>query len=293
MKRARNFAITWLMPLGTLLQFMLPRWLVTKIAIFIGGLACRLNPRKREKLIENYRHILGRQRSQAELTQIACQAFKNLALFYADLLRVPVMKKKIVLLGTFDPRNINRVLKQNRSAILVTAHIGNWDLAGVFLTALGYPLSAVVEPIPGGWTKTFDRYRRACAMETIPIPEHNRINRAIERGKIVALVADRDLTGHGILCPAFDAYRFFPKGPAVYALRHRIPVVIGYFIYQKRKNLPPYIGVIEPPIEFQPTANMDEDIHRLTSIIASKLNQIISSYPDQWLVFNADWKCGK
>lgn len=289
-KRQSNLSLTWLMPLGTLIQFIIPRWLAVRIALFIGNLALHFNPKKYQRLIENYRHILGTNAKSETLQRTACQAFKNLALFYCDLLRIPIIKKRTVLLGEFDRRNLDQLLKQNRGAILVTAHIGNWDLAGVFLTALGYPLTAVVEPIPGGWTKTFNRYRRICNMETIPIPEHRRITEALKKGRILALVADRDLTGHGILCPAFDAHRFYPKGPAVYSLRYQVPVVIGYFIRQEKKNHPPYLGVISPPLQFQPTGDMEEDIVRYTNLIAEKINQLISRYPDQWLVFNAEWQ---
>ncbi|MGB9741695.1 MAG: lysophospholipid acyltransferase family protein [bacterium] len=289
-KRSRNLAVSWLMPLGTLIQFMLPRWLVIRLARIIGSIAYRLSHHQRQRLIENYRHIFGPNTEPVLLDQTAYRAFQNLVLFYADLLRVPVLKKRTALLGELNLRHIEQVLKQNQGVILVTAHIGNWDLAGVFLGALGYRISAVVEPIPGGWTKTFNRYRRVCEMETIPIPEHHRIARALEKGRIVALVADRDLTGHGILCPAFDSRRSFPKGPAVYSIRHRVPIVVGYFVRQQKRNHPPYLGVIEPPIEFQPTDNMEADIINLTRIIAERLNYLIRCYPDQWLVFNAGWQ---
>lgn len=289
-KKKPNLALTWLMPLGTLIQFMLPRWVVIRIAALIGILANKLNHRQRERLIENYRHIWGQDTPKNVLNETARQAFKNLCVCYADLLRVPVMKKRTAFIGELDRKTIDRVLAQSRGVILVTGHIGNWDLAGVFLSALGYPISAVVEPIPRGWTKTFNRYRSACAMETIPIPERQRINRAIESKRVLALVADRDLTGRGILCPAFDAHRYFPKGPAAYSLRYDVPIVIGYFVRQQKKNGPPYIGVIEGPIEFQVTGDMDNDIKNLTALIASQLNELIRRYPDQWLVFNANWQ---
>ncbi|MEO0019476.1 MAG: lysophospholipid acyltransferase family protein [candidate division WOR-3 bacterium] len=283
-------ALTWLMPLGTLIQFMLPRWVVVRIATFIGVIVYQFNHRQRRRLMENYYHILGKNTPEEVIKKTARRAFKNLCVFYADLLRVPVMKKRTALIGEFDRRTIDRVMQEKRGVILVTGHLGNWDLAGVFLSALAYPISAVVEPIPRGWTKTFNRYRRACAMETIPIPERERIRRAIEKKRVLALVADRDLTGRGILCPAFDAHRSFPKGPAVYALRYNVPIVIGYFVRQQKKNRPPYLGVIEAPLEFHPTGDMDNDIKNLTLLIASRLNELIRRYPDQWLVFNANWQ---
>lgn len=289
-KKTSSTAIAWLMPLGTIVQFILPRFLAVKIALLAGRIAFRINSRQRLRLIENYRHIFGPEAPKKLLIQTARQAFENMAVFYADLLRVPVIKKRAAFIGELNRKEFDLVLSRGRGAILVTGHIGNWDLAGVFLTALGYPLSAVVEPVPGGWMKTFNRYRKALAMETIPIPERHRLISALEKHRVIALVADRDLTNRGVLCPAFDAYRSFPKGPAAYSLRYNIPIVIGYFIRQHKRNRPPYRGVISPPIEFNPTGEIDLDIVFLTQIIADKLNQIIKQYPDQWLVFNASWK---
>ncbi len=278
------------MPVGTLLQFLLPRFLVVPIASFLGTVSFLLNERQRSRLIENYRHILGAKTPDTVLRKTALQAFRNLAVFYADLLRIPVMKRRVARLGELNSKKLNAALARNKGVILVTAHIGNWDLAGVFLSALGYPLSAVVEPVPGDWMKTFNRYRSACAMETIPIPERHRIIQALQKGRVVALVADRDLTGRGILCPAFNAQRSFPRGPAAYSLRYNAPILVGYFVRQKKRNRPPYRGVIYGPINFEPSGEQEKDIVKLTNLVAKELNRIIAMYPDQWLVFKADWQ---
>jgi len=289
-RRERGLALTWLMPLCTLVQFMLPRRVVARIAELVGRALFRLNRRQRSRLIENYRHILGPEAGPEELKDRARRAMVNLVVGFADLLRVPVMKGRVAGIAEFDAEHIDRVVATSPGAVLVTPHLGNWDLAGVFMAARGYPISAVVEPIPRGWTTTFNRYRNATAMETIPIPDHRAIAQALERGRLLALVADRDLTGRGIPCPAFDTSRSYPKGPAAYALRYRVPVVVGYFVHQRRPGRPPYFGRIYPPLQFRPTGDMDADIAAFTRLIAVELNRLIARYPDQWLVFNAGWQ---
>lgn len=282
--------ITLLMPLGTILQFFVPRWLALLFAHLGGRIAYRFNPSRRKLLLENCRHILGPDIPRKLLERTARQTFINLAINYADLMRTPVLKKGVIKLVEFDPTYMNRTLAQKKGAILVTAHIGNWDLAGVFMAALGYPLSAVVEQIPRGWTKTFNRYRCATNMETIPISDLRAMTRAIHHRRILTLVADRDLTKHGILCPAFDARRSFPKGPAAYSLKYKIPLVIGYFVAQNKPGHPPYLSVIDPQLQFKPTGQLHADIASFTRLIASRLNEIIRSYPDQWFVFQTGWQ---
>lgn len=278
------------MPLGTLIQFLLPRWAIQPLAPLIGSLIHRINRRGRERLADNLRHILGKQLDDSELNARTRRAFTYLVANYLDLLRIPVTRYRTADIAELDSRAFDRTLAGGRGAIIVTAHIGNWDLAGAFLAARGYKVSAVVEPIPRGWTRTFDRYRRATRMETIPIHDHRAIARALERNRILALVADRDLTGRGIKCPSFDSQRSFPKGPAAYALKHAKPVVVGYFVFQRQAGRPPYFAAISLPLEYHPTGEMSRDVEAYTQIIAHELNQLIAKHPEQWLVFNAGWQ---
>jgi len=289
-KVKRRSHVTWLMPTVTCLQFFLPRWLVLPLARLGGRLSYRFSHKQRERVLKNLRHILGAEASERELERTARRTFERLVVGYADMLRAPVLKRRAATFGVLDLTNLDRALASGKGAILVTGHIGNWDLAGVFLSALGYPLSAVVEPIPAGWTKTFNRYRCLTEMEAIPIPERRAIASAIQRRRILTLVADRDLTGNGIVCPAFDAKRAFPKGPAAYALKYKLPVVIGYFVFADQKGKPPYYAQIDPAIDFKPSGNMTKDISDFTHIIADSLNEVIGRYPDQWLAFRADWQ---
>lgn len=278
------------MPMGTLVQFMLPRWVVKPIASFAGLLAWRFNHRQRRRLEQNLRHILGASTPETTIRASCRRTFQNLVMNYLDLLRGPVLRRRLTTLCEFDPTVLDSVMSQGRGLMLVTGHIGNWDFAGAFLAALGYPISAVVEPIPGGWTKTFNRYRSVTSLETIPIPDRRAIARALQNRRLLALVSDRDLTGRGLLLPAFDATRSYPKGPAAYALRFGTPIVIGYLLFQDKPGHPPYYACIEPPLQFVPTGNNEADVERLTAVLAERLNRVIARYPEQWLVFNAGWQ---
>jgi lauroyl/myristoyl acyltransferase len=278
------------MPLGTLVQFMLPRWVVARVAPLAGHIAYALNRKQRGRLLANARHVLGPSAPEAELARMARRAMVNVVMNYLDLLRVPVLRRQVGRIGEFDPVHLDAVMARGRGTILVTPHLGNWDLAGTFLAARGYPISAVVEPIPRGWTTTFNRYRSATSLETIPIPDRRGLARAMQKGRLIALVADRDLTGRGVVCTAFDARRAYPKGPAAYALKYGLPVVLGYLVFQNRPGRPPYFACVEPPLDFQPSGDMDADVVRYTHLIAATLNRVIGQYPDQWLVFNAGWQ---
>jgi len=287
---ARRSPVTWLMPLGTIAQFMLPRWIVKHIARFAGRLAYRLNRKQRERLHVNYRHILGPNATERDVGRMAERAFVRVVTNYLDLLRIPVLKKRVLTLIGGDDSPLAQTMELGRGAIVVTAHIGNWDLAGAGLGALGYPVSAVVEPVPAGWSATFNRYRGATGLHTIPIPDRHAIHRALKDKRVLALVADRDFTGRGLACPSFDALRTFPRGPAAHSLKTGAPIVMGYVLFDDTPGRPPYRIHVEPPFDLEPTGNLDADIASLTRKIAERINAAIARFPDQWLVFRADWR---
>lgn len=287
--RERQAAVTWLMPLGTLVQFMLPRWVIVRVARVAGSLVYHLNARGRESLMNNCRHILGADATEPEIRATTRRLCFHYVLNILDLLRVPVLKRRVAALVEFDSREVDRMLAEGRGIVVVTGHIGNHDLAGVFMAARGYPMSAVVEPVPGGWAKTFNRYRGATAMETIPVSDRRAMARALLRRRMLALVSDRDITGNGMLCPAFDSYRYYPKGAAAYALRLQIPILVAAFLFQHIPGRRPY-HLYYRRIYFTPTGDMNADVSTFTGEIADALNNIIREHPDQWLVFNGAWQ---
>jgi len=287
--KERRAAITWLMPLGTIVQFMLPRWVVVRIARPAGVLAFHLNRKGRERLMENCRHILGHGTPESEIRATARRLFICYVQNVLDVMRVPVMKRRVKALVEFDPSLADRLMAGGRGLMVVTGHIGNYDLAGVYMAASGYPISAVIEPVPGGWAKTYDRYRGATAMETIPIPDRRAMVRAMHHHRMLALVSDRDLTGNGILCPAFDSYRYYPRGAAAYSLRFSAPLIVAGLVFQHEPGRRPY-RMIYKSVEFTPTGDTNADVTAFTRLIAAELNDLIRRFPDQWLVFNAGWQ---
>ncbi len=288
-RKERRAAVTWLMPLGTLVQFMLPRWAVVRIARVAGQIAYLLNRRGRSAFIENCRHVLAPGTPESEIEATARRLFFHYIMNIMDLLRVPVMKSRVTSLVEFDSAPADRLAAMNRGVVVVTGHIGNYDLAGVFMSASGYPISAVVEPVPRGWADTYNRYRSATALQTIPIPDRRAMIRALQQHRLLALVSDRDLTGNGILCPAFDSCRYYPKGAAAYALRFSAPLIVAGMVFQHEPGRRPY-RMVYKQLDFTQTGNMDADVAAFTRLIAAELNELIRLFPDQWLVFRGAWQ---
>lgn len=279
-----------LMSIATLLQFIFPRWFSIQIAKILGIISFYILKKRRARIYKNLNHILDLSDDSEKLKFYAQRTFINYSICLADLLRAPLLtKEQLLSMVQFDSENLDRVILEEKGLVLCTAHIGNWDLAGIFMSKLGYELSAVVEPIPQGFTEAMNRYRGLGGMELIPFTDKNNMDEALEQRRILVLLADRDLTNRGFELPAFNAKRSFPKGPAAFAIKFQVPIILGYLLLNPKYGRP-YLGVIEPKINFVETGNFKQDVYNLTLIIAQRINQLIAKYPDQWFVFKADWR---
>jgi Kdo2-lipid IVA lauroyltransferase/acyltransferase len=283
----------YLMPLGSMLQTLLPRWLALRIAWLLAALAFPFLKTQRRVLVDNARRILGRELSPGEGDAYARRVLKNYATCTADLLRAPQMTRRrtldrIVPHGSFrEP--LDRLLGGGRPGILVTGHVGNWDLAGVLIAYCGYPIVAVFERISQGMSDAFNRFRGTSGMELVAMGDREAMDRAIASGKLFVLVADRDLKGNGVELPWFSGRRKFPRGAAAFALRFNVPIVIGYMVLEPGDAGQRYRAQVEPPIEFQPSGDFTADVDALTARVTEELESVVARHPDQWFVFQPRW----
>ena len=135
--RERQAAVTWLMPLGTLIQYMLPRWAVVPVAEIAGAIMHRFFHKGRARFEENLRHVLGPDAPEREIHAGSRRLCVHYVLNILDLLRIPVLKRRLTTLVEFDRRVADRFMADGRGLVIVTAHLGNYDLAGAFLAEIG------------------------------------------------------------------------------------------------------------------------------------------------------------
>ncbi|GIV00269.1 MAG: hypothetical protein KatS3mg014_1884 [Actinomycetota bacterium] len=113
--------------------------------------------------------------------------------------------------------HLRAALELGRGVVAVIPHTGNWDVAGRWLSISGYQVVAVAEVLrPRRLTDLFIRHREALGMRILPLERGSGLGRRLAallaENRIVALVADRDLTGRGIEVEMFGAPRRLPTG---------------------------------------------------------------------------------
>ncbi|MFL5565231.1 MAG: lysophospholipid acyltransferase family protein [Gemmatimonadaceae bacterium] len=184
---------------------------------------------------------------------------------------------------------VDDVMAKGKGAVMVTGHIGNWELAGAYVAARGIPLDAIVR---GMANPLFDAYinhtREAMGMTVVHDSDAvKRTPRSLRAGRAVAFVADQGVMGlASTFVPFFGRPAKTPRGAAVFALRFGVPVI---FVVALRKPDGRYRIVVER-IEATRTGNMDRDVDAVVARFTERLEHWVRVVPAQYFWQHRRWR---
>lgn len=187
--------------------------------------------------------------------------------------------------------NFEALCRQKQGVILLTAHLGNWELGSVFLKGTGHPIAAVaLEHTNSKMQKLFSRQRLRCGIQTIP-PGAQAVGaclRWLRAGYWLGLLADRDFTGTGLRCSWGKAAIQISRGAALLSLRAQSPIAPVFLIRKAVGKFTLHVeSLIHPPSDRMKTASIDSLIHEYSDV----LYRYVRRFPDQWLVFDSAFTC--
>jgi KDO2-lipid IV(A) lauroyltransferase len=176
--------------------------------------------------------------------------------------------------------------------VLALPHCANWDLAGSWLTARGMPFTTAAERLrPAALYDAFVSYRTRLGMEVLALDPGNGISvfgtlsGRLREGKVVCLVADRDLTSSGLEVDFFGAPARMPAGPAALSVgtgAALLPVTLWYEDRTMRLRIHPRIP--------QPTVgSRSERIAAMTQELAGVFQESITAHPADWHMLQRIW----
>lgn len=182
--------------------------------------------------------------------------------------------------------HLQRAHEAGEGVVVVLAHVGNWEAAALIAVDLQMPLVAVAESLANPYiTQWFTRQRQMFNIEIVLTGEgqvRKRLVAALEQGKAIALLADRDLTGRGVKVEFFGETTTIPAGPVSLARRSGAPILtVG--VYFKPDG--GHHAIIYPPLPADP----DDDPSVVSQEIARRLEEIIGHDPSQWHLVQPNW----
>lgn len=273
-------AATWL------LRFV-PRGVAVAVAGVVGDL-CWLTMRARRRVIADNLARTAANRTARERRRLGRATFRHIASSTVDFLRLPLMSRQALIdLIEFQGReHLDAALAHGKGAIIVSGHIGGWELSGPLVAAHGYGIHGYVEDtgVDPEVLRAYARYRGAMGLSALPVTRGARVGyHVLERGEILGMLADRVIVGRGLPVTIGRGSREIPIGPAALARWSGAPILFGHMILTPNGERP-YRAVLEPIAQ-----SPSDDDEAVTRSMARRLSHVIEEYPDQWFVFQPQW----
>jgi lauroyl/myristoyl acyltransferase len=183
-----------------------------------------------------------------------------------------------------------------RGTIIVTAHLGHWELGGLMLARHGWPLTVVtLEEPSSGLTRWRDACRRHAGIRTVAVgPGHPfsfvELIQTLRRNEFVAMLVDRPYEGTGAPVQFFGAPTEFSTGPALLA-HHTGAAVLPAFVLQKPNSR--YVSFADPLIPMEESRNPRTTLEANTQRIATIFEAIVREHPEQWFNYVSIWNSAR
>jgi lauroyl/myristoyl acyltransferase len=276
--------------IGIFLALNTPVRIGYAIAAFVSTLYRIFSVKDGYAIMENLRAIFP-DRDKGSLKAIKSAIFINFGKYLVDFFRFSLIDKGYInrYVIVEGRRFLDEALNKGRGVILASAHIGNWELGGLVLSAIGVPLDVVALTHKHEDVNHFFTYqRRQKGIGVIPVGAAvRRCFKSLSDNRAVALVCDKDYFGNGLKVDFFGRKTIIPKGPALFSRRYNCPVVPTFMI---RNNDDTFTLKILAPVEPVHTKDEYMDLIFITEKIVRVMESVIRSYPEQWFVFRRFWE---
>ncbi len=267
------------------LSVLLPLKLAYAVATFLSILKYYLSPRDRKSVIGNLTRILPVSEHK-KIGRYARSVFINFGKYLVEFFRAEYLKKddlgKYVKIEGLE--YIDAALEKGKGIIVLSAHIGNWELGGVFMSLLGYPMFAVALPHRHAKVNKFFNYQRERLGEVV-VPSIGvalrKIYDALKKNQIVALVGDRDFANAGRKMSFLGETKIIPKGPAVLSMRTGAALIPAFTLRLKDDTF---------VIRFLPQISCSGSEECIMENFVKTIEDVIRKNPTQWLMFREFWK---
>ena len=273
------------------------RWLplpvLNGISLVGNSLAVTLMRETLEGIRENFRLALGV--PEREARRLARRQFFEYGRSVIDVWRLR-SEAFVPEITSFDADGavLARVRKNGRGFLLVTGHVGNWEMGAVTLRGHALTPAVVGQPELDPDVEAMRlSLRTRLGVESIDIGSSMatafKVRAAVEAARAVALLVDRAYPEDQVVVPYFGRPTPFLRSPALLARFCHCQILPGFFLRSPDGS---YFNVWGTPLAADELLSPDEDARRIMSRVAADLEAVVRAHPTQWFNFYRFWKDG-
>lgn len=296
----KNKLIAWLeyIPLRGVFAVMgtMPRGAAVKIGQSVIGFLMRAVPKLRKTAFRNL-EIAFPEMDEGERTRIVGGVQKSLGRVLGEMSRFPRLTKEDLaemIEFRFDPetqRQYEKFRAAGRGTIIISPHMGNWELLVFAWSALREPISYLARPLDNPKLEALTVSLRT-RFGNRPINKTNAVSAAINilrDGGTLGILADVNThPKEGVFVPFFGVPACTTSGPAMLAMRTGAVIIPVAGVWDEAAGK--YIAVHGKIIEPADTSDRKADIVTTTAEFTAEVERLVRAYPEQWMWIHKRWK---
>jgi lauroyl/myristoyl acyltransferase len=270
----------------------LPEPVAVRLGRTIADIAWKKRGKGVQRLESNYARVVP-DASPERLAELSKAGMRSYLRYWMESFRLPAWSEERVktVFEAKDVHHLTDALASDKGVILALPHMGNWDLAGAWVTTkLETPFTTVAERLkPESLYDRFVAYREGLGMEVLPHSggtAFGTLARRLRDGGLICLVAERDLSASGVEVKFFGEATRMPAGPALLAQQTGallLPVTLWY------DDSPVMRGRVHPPVDVPETGTRAEKTSVMTQALADAFATGIADHPEDWHMLQRLW----
>lgn len=248
----------------------------------------------RRLALEHVALAFGDTVSPAARERIVRASFRNIIRCFVEVLKFDAIRPQLdSYIEVEGWQHAESVHQRQQGAIIVTGHIGNWELLAAYFALKGFPIAAVARRIydprinslllgfrSGNGVQTILRESPSASREILTV---------LRRNGLLAMLIDQDTHAPSVSVPFFGRHARTPAAAAALALRRNLPVIA---VFAQRRPGGGHRLTIMPPLRIEATGDRKRDILALTKQFSRVIEERIRANPVEWVWWHRRWRRG-
>jgi len=264
----------------------LPLGFTYSLAKGLGSFVFHVIGFRKQVVLDNLHTAFGNEKTDTEIAELAHQTYQNIAMSFIELM---VSQKLVIsVLQMIELQHVevvHRLLKKGHGLIMVSAHLGNWELQGAAAAAIiKSPVTVAATKQSNPYINRFiNRQRNDLGMQVAGSKGARKLLlRALKNHQAIGLVADQNAGRDAVFVDFFGKLAATQPGPAQLALKYRAPIVVGAAV----RTAPGKFKILHQEVEIED----DDTVESLTQRHVKILEGFIRRYPEQYFWLHRRWK---